>query len=194
MALAPKCERAADLIKQDNSGNIPTSSSTTSAAPSRTSSAPAVSSSAAPPPAGGRQIKPYLAGNKCFDVKDGQLQNGQQIQLWDCNSNVQQKFQFSTTSSGAVQVQGTNFCLDFGSTPSNGQKLKIRTVNIKSIAYLYSRSICLTFYGLNMQCYPGIPAQTFSITSTGQISNPSSNQCVDLTDGSTANGNIFQVR
>lgn len=73
----PQAERAADLIKQDNSGPTPPTSSS-SAAPSSSSSSSArpSSSSAAPPTTTGRAIHPNGDTTKCLQARgqaDGAL-------------------------------------------------------------------------------------------------------------------------
>jgi hypothetical protein len=109
-----------------------------------------------PAPSGGRPIHPAAFSGKCLDIKDGSFTNGALVQLWDCGGNAQEQFVAANTGAPtAIQVAGTNFCLDVGSSPTNGAQLKIWT------------------------CYPGIAAQTWSFTQGGQISNQG--QCVDMT-------------
>jgi hypothetical protein len=118
------------------------------------------SGSAPPPPSTGRAIHPSAFSGKCLDIKDGVLADGTLLQLWDCANDVQQEFVFTSNGAGtSIQVVGTNFCLDAGSSPSNGSQLKIWT------------------------CYAGIAAQTWSFTEGGHVSNQG--QCIDMTSKSS---------
>jgi hypothetical protein len=87
-------------------------------------------SGSSPAPSTGKPIHPAQFTGKCFDIKDGVLADGSLLQLWDCGGSVQQQFVF-TAGGGptSIKVQGTNFCLDAGSTPSSGSQLKIWTVS-----------------------------------------------------------------
>jgi hypothetical protein len=87
-----------------------------------------------PAPTTGKPIHPKSFSDKCLDVKDGVLADGSLIQLWDCGGSQNQQFLFTANGAGtAIKVQGTNFCLDAGSNPSNGSKLKIWTVSVVSL-------------------------------------------------------------
>jgi hypothetical protein len=97
-------ERAAVLIAADNGG-----------------------SGTSQPPSSGGSIHPAAFGGKCLDVKDGNLVNGALVQLWDCNGKAQQQFAISPGSTKVV-VQGTEFCLDVGASPTSGTQPKIWTV------------------------------------------------------------------
>lgn len=66
-------------------------------------------------------------------------------------------------------MSGTNFCLDGGSNPGNGSKLKI------------------------WQCYPGLKQQQWWYTDDDRIAITNSGLCMDVTDGKQVNGNQVQV-
>ena len=68
-----------------------------------------------------------------------------------------------------VQLNGTNFCLDAGSSPSNGIGMKIWT------------------------CYDNLPAQQWFYTGDNRIALENQGFCLDLTNGSTADGNVLQT-
>lgn len=123
-----------------------------------------------PPPTGGVAIHPNGNTAKCLDVVGGNFADGTPVDIYDCNETNAQRWTISKGST-AVQVQGTNYCLDTGLNPGNGVKMKIWT------------------------CYSGSAPQSWYYTDDNHIAveglNPG--QCLDLTDGSTANGNVIQT-
>jgi hypothetical protein len=113
---------------------------TSKAAPPKTTSAskptPTTSKAAPKPtptsvPGTGRPVHPVGLAGKCLDVKDGVFADGSLVQLWDCGGNAQEQFVLPPSgTSGHVQLAGTNFCLDGGSSPVSGTQLKIWTVRV----------------------------------------------------------------
>lgn len=59
-------------------------------------------------------------------------------------------------SASTIQLAGTNYCLDAGSTPGNGNDMKIYT------------------------CYPGLTQQTWYYTTDNHIALYNGNQCLDV--------------
>lgn len=167
-------ERAAELIKADNAGGTgttspPPSSSTTSVPPSSsTTSAPPTSSTTSAPKSPGQAIHPARDSTKCLEIVNGALANGSPVIIATCDGSAKQRFDISTGST-SVKVTGSNFCLDAGSTPASGTHMKI------------------------WQCYPGLPAQTWTFTRCGSLALSAAGQCLDLTDGSLVTGNVLQT-
>ncbi|RXW18943.1 hypothetical protein EST38_g6918 [Candolleomyces aberdarensis] len=107
--------------------------------------------------------------NKCADVQGGVLQNGQPVQIYDCNGTGAQKWVIKRGGQ-QIMLSGTGYCLDATSaSPANGVKMKI------------------------WECLPNVPAQQWTYTSQDTIVLTGTNKCLDLTDGSLANGNRIQV-
>ncbi|MCF1193335.1 RICIN domain-containing protein, partial [Mangrovimonas sp. AS39] len=84
-------------------------------------------------------IHPGSDANKCLDVRADVVANGTPVQIYDCNGTPAQNWTI-TTGETKVQLAGTNFCLDAGSTPGNGVGMKI------------------------WQCYAGLAAQQWYLT------------------------------
>lgn len=125
---------------------------------------------------------------------------------YDCNGTGAQNWVINpgTTS---VQVAGTNYCLDAGSCAY--------ILPILSRNSLTSLSLLAPASGTQMKiwdCYSGIAAQTWYYTSderislqgagtftlfqvlfTGLLNEHLLGQCLDLTNGSDADGNIMQI-
>ncbi|RSH76867.1 uncharacterized protein EHS24_005269 [Apiotrichum porosum] len=94
---------------------------------------------------------------KCLDVKDGALENGTPVQLWDCiDGNTNQIWTKSITSGiGPIELKGTPFCLDAGDNPGDQSQLRI------------------------WDCYSGLPQQQFKVQGdTLQVADK--NLCVDV--------------
>ena len=87
---------------------------------------------------------------------------------YDCNGTPAQQWEINNGQT-AVQVAGTNFCLDAGDSIGNGVQLKI------------------------WQCYSGITAQTWFYTGDQRISLMNQGQCLDLNNGNTADGTVMQI-
>ncbi|GGL58592.1 beta-xylanase [Planomonospora parontospora subsp. antibiotica] len=100
-------------------------------------------------PGGAGQIRGTASG-RCVDVPNATTTDGTQLQLWDCHSNSNQ--QWSYTSAQEIRVYG-NKCLDAAGT-GNGAKVQI-----------YS-------------CWGG-NNQKWRVNSDGSIVNVQSGQCLD---------------
>ncbi|KAJ3516408.1 hypothetical protein NLJ89_g1150 [Agrocybe chaxingu] len=96
------------------------------------------------PPNPGIPIHPNANLLKCMDVRGAQFASGTAVQVYDCNDTPAQRW-FITRGSTKVQLAGTNFCLDAGSSPANGVGLKI------------------------WQCYDNLPAQQWHYTDDNRI-------------------------
>jgi choline dehydrogenase-like flavoprotein len=119
-----------------------------------------------PEPTPGTAIHPVRDATKCLEVS-GSLQDGAPVLIADCGDSAAQKWEFASGNT-AIKVAGQNFCLDAGENPADGARLKI------------------------WQCYEGLAAQSWSFAN-GAIKLQSADQCVDLTDGSTAPSNPVQT-
>ncbi|TEB22175.1 hypothetical protein FA13DRAFT_1641838, partial [Coprinellus micaceus] len=64
--------------------------------------------------------------NKCLDVQGGVLANGTPVQIYDCNDTGAQKWVIKHGGQ-QIKLSGTTFCLDAGSAPASGVKVKIWT-------------------------------------------------------------------
>ncbi|KAH6884294.1 carbohydrate-binding module family 13 protein/putative endo-1,3-beta-glucanase, partial [Coprinopsis sp. MPI-PUGE-AT-0042] len=111
--------------------------------------------------------------DKCLDVRGGVFQNGTPVQIYDCTTSPQQYWVYHR-GIGQVRVKGTNFCLDSGlnatsEDPINGSQMKI------------------------WECYENLPAQTWFRTWDSRLVRAGTSLCLDLTNGSLANGNIIQT-
>ncbi|MFF5249959.1 endo-1,4-beta-xylanase [Streptosporangium sp. NPDC000095] len=111
---------------------------------------PTVTPTTTPPPSGsGGQIRGVASG-RCVDVPNASTTDGTQLQLWDCHTNSNQ--QWTYTSDQELRVYG-NKCLDAAGT-GNGSKVQI-----------YS-------------CWGG-SNQKWRINSDNSIVNVQSGQCLD---------------
>ncbi|KAF9446179.1 carbohydrate-binding module family 13 protein [Macrolepiota fuliginosa MF-IS2] len=113
-------------------------------------------------------INPNGNSNKCLDVKGGVFVNGTPVQIYDCNGSQAQMWSI-IRGNGTVRLSGTNYCLDAGSSPGNGVKVKIWT------------------------CYEGLVAQQWSWTDDNHIALTGRGLCLDLTSGKLDNGNPVQT-
>ncbi|KIK51386.1 carbohydrate-binding module family 13 protein [Collybiopsis luxurians FD-317 M1] len=116
----------------------------------------------------GRAIHPNGDTSKCMDVAGANFENGTPVQIYDCNETNAQRWAISREST-KVQVAGTNFCLDAGSTPGDGVQMKI------------------------WQCYDNLAAQQWYFTDDNRVALEGKGQCLDLTNGNKANGNQLQT-
>ncbi|PPR04354.1 hypothetical protein CVT24_013206 [Panaeolus cyanescens] len=117
----------------------------------------------------GITIHPNGNKSKCLDVRGAVFKNGTPVQIYDCNGTSAQKWVIRRGTT-AIQVAGRNYCLDSSTTAKSGTKMKI------------------------WQCYPGIPAQTWSYSSLNNyISRLGADQCLDLTNGGLWNSNPVQT-
>ncbi|MEO3862696.1 ricin-type beta-trefoil lectin domain protein [Acrocarpospora sp. B8E8] len=91
--------------------------------------------------------------NKCIDVPNSNGVDGQRLQLWDCNGTNAQNWTFP----GDGTIRAFGLCMDvaWGST-ANGAAIQLATCS-------------------------GNPAQQFVLTGAGDLVNPQSNKCVDVT-------------
>ncbi|KAL0961332.1 hypothetical protein HGRIS_006289 [Hohenbuehelia grisea] len=137
---------------------------------STSSSASVTSSSAAPPPPAPKGVEIHPNGNtkKCLDVQGNVRENGTPVQIYDCNGTGAQKWVLNSANT-KVQLAGTNFCLDAGTTPKSGVGMKIWT------------------------CYDNLPAQAWYYTDDKRIAVTGKGQCLDLAGGSLTNGNRVQT-
>ncbi|MGJ6970077.1 ricin-type beta-trefoil lectin domain protein, partial [Streptosporangium sp. G11] len=112
---------------------------------------------------GARQIR-GVASNRCVDVPSSSTTDGTQLQLWDCHTNSNQ--QWTYTSASELRVYG-NKCLDAAGT-ANGVK-----------AQIYA-------------CHGG-NNQKWRLNSDGTITGVQSGLCLDAANNSTANGTLIQL-
>lgn len=98
---------------------------------------------------------------RCVDVPGGTTQNSTPVQLWDCNSTSNQRWQ--STSSGQLTVYG-NKCLDArGSGSADGTVVQIYDCN-------------------------GTGAQQWRYQPDGSVINVPTGKCLDAYQKATANG------
>jgi hypothetical protein len=101
--------------------------------------------------------------NKCVDNSAARVENGNKIQLWDCNGTAAQAWTIAGDSS--LQVQGR--CLDVpGASKEIGTPVQLWDCN-------------------------GSAAQKWVVSSDGSIKNPNSGFCLDDQFGGTDNGNVL---
>ncbi|RDB27190.1 Endo-1,4-beta-xylanase A [Hypsizygus marmoreus] len=120
-----------------------------------------------PPPAT-VSLHPNGNGAKCADVRGAVFADGTAVQIYDCNGTPAQKWVIGRANT-KVQLAGTNFCLDAGSTPGNGVGAKIWT------------------------CYDNLPAQAWYYTDDNRIALTDQGLCLDLTNGVLTNSNQLQT-
>ncbi|KAL0947890.1 hypothetical protein HGRIS_010525 [Hohenbuehelia grisea] len=118
--------------------------------------------------AGPRSISPKGQPNKCLDVRGNVQANGTPVQIYDCNGTGAQKWVI-TRGGQQIKLSGTNYCLDAGSKPASGIKMKI------------------------WQCYDNLPAQQWTYLPDDFIRLTNTDQCLDLTDGKLSNSNPVQT-
>merc|ERR1740116_802793 len=60
-------------------------------------------------------MSPPVNPTKCVDIPNADVHNGQDLQIWDCNGNPAQNFQYDA-SDGSMRVsKQTNTCIDITS-------------------------------------------------------------------------------
>ncbi|WP_407637393.1 ricin-type beta-trefoil lectin domain protein [Catelliglobosispora koreensis] len=98
--------------------------------------------------------------NKCIDVPGGNGVDGALLQLWDCNGTAAQNWTFP----GDGTIRAFGLCMDvaWGST-ANGAAIQLAHCS-------------------------GNPAQQFVLSGAGDLVNPQSNKCVDVSGWNSANG------
>ncbi|KAG9222082.1 hypothetical protein CCMSSC00406_0009307 [Pleurotus cornucopiae] len=114
------------------------------------------------------RISPSVNTNKCLNVRGNLLVNGTAVDIFDCNRSTAQNWVINPGST-SVQLSGTNFCLDAGSSPANGVGMKI------------------------WQCFDNLPAQEWFLTNDDRIALQNQGFCLDLTNGDVTNGNQVQI-
>ncbi|KAJ3531983.1 hypothetical protein NM688_g7492 [Phlebia brevispora] len=115
-------------------------------------------------------VNAYWDIASCLDVQNADFENGTAVQIYDCNGTGAQNWIISTGTT-AIQVAGTNYCLDAGDSPASGTQMKI------------------------WECYSGLAAQTWEYTADDQIElqGQGLRQCLDLTNGDDADGTVMQI-
>jgi len=113
-------------------------------------------------------IHPNGNPNKCLDVRAARFANGTPVQIYDCNGTAAQKWVFRAGST-KVRVEGTNYCLDAGTSPANGIGMKIWT------------------------CHDNLAAQQWRYTGERRLELEGKGFCLDLTRGQLWNGNLAQT-
>ncbi len=98
-------------------------------------------------------------GGRCIDVPFSNPADGTQLQIWDCNGTAAQAWTFT---GGMVQAFGKCMDVAWGSR-DNGAIIQI------------------------VGC-SGNPAQQFVLSAAGDLVNPQSNKCVDVSGWVNANG------
>ncbi|WP_344745441.1 endo-1,4-beta-xylanase [Streptosporangium vulgare] len=124
---------------------------------------PTVTPTVTPTPGTGGQIRGVASG-RCVDVPNSSTTDGTQVQLWDCHTNPNQ--QWTYTSAQELRVYG-NKCLDAAGT-ANGVK-----------AQIYA-------------CHGG-NNQKWRLNSDGSIASVQSGLCLDAANTGTANGTLIQL-
>ncbi|KAH6879697.1 G-X-X-X-Q-X-W domain-containing protein [Coprinopsis sp. MPI-PUGE-AT-0042] len=100
-------------------------------------------------------IQPFKSNQKCLDVAGGVLANGTPVQIYDCNGTAAQKWVIKRGGT-QIKLSGTNYCLDAGSNPASGVKMKI------------------------WQCYDNLPAQQWAYTIDSTIRTSSTSKHLAL--------------
>ncbi|WP_406350134.1 ricin-type beta-trefoil lectin domain protein [Streptomyces sp. NBC_00658] len=108
------------------------------------------------------------ASNRCVDVTDlqnGKAKDGTSLQLWDCASSANQKWDFR----GDGTVRSLGMCMDaaWGSR-DDGAEIQLARCS-------------------------GNPAQQFVLSTAGDLVNPQADKCVDAKDNGTGNGTKLQL-
>ncbi|KAF4573626.1 Ricin B lectin domain-containing protein [Pleurotus pulmonarius] len=119
-------------------------------------------------PPDGHAFHPIASRSKCLDVQGDVQSNGTPVQIFDCNGSPAQTWVIKPGPT-KVQLAGTNFCLDAGSSPGNGVGMKI------------------------WQCFDNLPAQQWFLTDDSRIALEDQGLCLDLTNGNLTNGNQVQT-
>jgi hypothetical protein len=104
-----------------------------------------------------------FASNRCIDVVDGRRSAGTALQIWDCNTFAQQRWEF--WSDGTLRVMG--FCMAVGGS-QDGATLRIQGCN-------------------------GGAAQRFNLNGAYDLVNIAADKCVDVKDHQTGNGARLQL-
>lgn len=139
-----KCSAGNTNQKFTRTSALTPTTSTTSIAPPPTGT---------PPATGGQRIHPNGDTSKCLTVTPSTITDGSNVGVSDCaDSNgrfsyYKQQLWDVKRGTTSVKLSGTNYCLDFGTSPnSNGVRAKVWT------------------------CYPGVTQQTFYYTDDNRVS------------------------
>ncbi|MEV7523640.1 ricin-type beta-trefoil lectin domain protein [Streptomyces sp. NPDC091371] len=121
------------------------------------------------PTAGGTKLVSAVNSGKCADNHAGSDQDGNRIQIWDCNDAAGGAAQkFDITAAGELRVAGK--CVDIsGGNMANGTPLIL------------------------WPCAPGAWNQQWLPTATSGFYNPTSGRCLDLPFGRIDNGNQLHL-
>ncbi|MFI6457137.1 ricin-type beta-trefoil lectin domain protein [Streptosporangium amethystogenes] len=107
-----------------------------------------------------------VGSGRCLDVANVSQANGTQVQIWDCNGQVNQ--QWTQTGAGELRVYG-NKCLDVTNmSTADGAQVQIWDCN-------------------------GQNNQKWRLNSDGTITALGANKCLDVPNYSTANGVKLQI-
>lgn len=142
--------------------------STTSSSSSVSTSTSSSSGPGPSPTPTGRMLRPAADATKCLEVA-GPFADGTAVRIAQCDTRSAKQRWSLEAGDTAIRVAGQQYCLDAGANPADGTKMKI------------------------WQCYNGLAAQSWNWAAGGVISLKNTDQCLDLTDGSTAVGNVPQT-
>ncbi|WP_327003820.1 RICIN domain-containing protein [Dactylosporangium sp. NBC_01737] len=107
------------------------------------------------------------ASNRCLDIAGASQANGALAQIWDCNSNANQRF--TLTAAGELRMYNGSKCLDvLGRGTANGTAVEIWDCN-------------------------GQTNQQFRLNSNGSVTAVGANKCLDVSAFGTANGTKVQI-
>ncbi|MFI0724435.1 glycoside hydrolase family 27 protein [Streptomyces sp. NPDC021224] len=121
-------------------------------------------SSITTPPTGGGGALHAVGAGKCLDVPNSSVTAGTQVDIWDCNGQVNQGWTRTSSGQLAVYPGGSQMCLDaYDNQTSPGTKVEIWSCN-------------------------GGANQQWSVNANGTVTGTQSGLCLDVTGASTANG------
>ncbi|KAH8804299.1 ricin B lectin domain-containing protein [Flagelloscypha sp. PMI_526] len=118
-------------------------------------------------------IKPVDHDNLCLGPQSVEVRNGTEVSFWECIGNDTSLYTWYMADSGPGPIKlvfkdAHEYCLDAGSNPASGTRLKVWTCN-------------------------GSPQQTWVHPGEGKVKLNTFNQCMDVVDGVFNNngGNTF---
>jgi len=110
-----------------------------------------------------------VGANRCLDVNGGSTTQGTQLQVWDCNGGVNQRWTRSSSGELRVYADSSPLCLDVsGRGTANGTQAVIWSCN-------------------------GQNNQQWNVNSNGTITSVQSGLCLDVSGSGTANGTKVQL-
>jgi endo-1,4-beta-xylanase len=110
-----------------------------------------------------------VAANKCLDVPNSTTTNGTRVQIWDCHTQSNQQWTYSSAQELSVYTGDSRRCLDAsGAGTANGTQVII------------------------WSCHGGAN-QKWNRNASGTITNVQSGLCLDVSGSSTANGALVQL-